>query len=137
MTLLLEASAAQYRSALGGLERNRSFLPALRTNGSGLRANPMTAARALRLALLAALGVIRKLFVVEENLLASRENKVGAAVNAFQDSIGKFHGRLPQSRGFHRNRPLGGNDLPVPVPCFPVSVRDTQQGPGPHEKVRR
>jgi hypothetical protein len=42
----------------------------------------LTSANALRLALLAALGVVLELFVVEEDLLAGREDKLGAAVNA-------------------------------------------------------
>jgi len=41
------------------------------------------------------LGVVLELLVVEEELLACCENKLGAAVNALQDSIGEFHGRLP------------------------------------------
>jgi hypothetical protein len=41
------------------------------------------------------LGVVLELFIVEEQLLACRENKLGAAVNTLQDSIGEFHGRLP------------------------------------------
>jgi hypothetical protein len=41
------------------------------------------------------LGVVLELLIVEEELLACSENKLGAAVNAFQDSIGEFHGRLP------------------------------------------
>jgi hypothetical protein len=44
--------------------------------------------------LFAALGVVLELFVVEEDLLACRENKLGAAVNTREDSIGEFHGRL-------------------------------------------
>lgn len=55
----------------------------------------MTAASALCLALLAALGVILELLVVEEDLFASREDKIGAAVDTFQYSIGEFHDRLP------------------------------------------
>ena len=77
------------------LERNRSFGPALRTSSSGLRTNPLVAADALRLALLAALGIVLELFVVEENLLAGRKNELGAAVDALEYSIGEFHGRLP------------------------------------------
>jgi hypothetical protein len=61
----------------------------------------------LRLALLAALGIVLELFVVEEELLACRKNELGAAVDALEYSIGEFHGRLPQSRDVHRNRPLG------------------------------
>jgi hypothetical protein len=55
----------------------------------------LIAANALRLALLAALGVVLELFIVEEDLLARRKNKLGAAVDALQYSIRKFHGRLP------------------------------------------
>jgi len=57
----------------------------------------LIAANALRLALLAALGVVRELFVVEKNLLAGCKNKIGAAVNALQDSIREFHSRLPKT----------------------------------------
>jgi hypothetical protein len=36
---------------------------------------------------------------VEEELLAGCENKFVAAIDALQNSVGKFHGRLPQRRG--------------------------------------
>jgi hypothetical protein len=68
----------------------------------------MIASNALRLALFAALGVVLELFVVEEDLLAGCENELGAAVDALQYSIREFHGRLPQNRDVHRNRPCGG-----------------------------
>jgi hypothetical protein len=55
----------------------------------------VVAPHALCLALLAALGVVFEVFVVKKHLLAGRENKLGAAVNAFKDSIREFHGRLP------------------------------------------
>jgi hypothetical protein len=41
-------------------------------------------------------GVILELFVVEEKLLAGRENKLGTAIAAFQNSVRKLHGRLPK-----------------------------------------
>jgi hypothetical protein len=41
------------------------------------------------------LGIVLELFIVEEGLLACRENKLSSAVDAFQGSIGEFHGRLP------------------------------------------
>ena len=41
------------------------------------------------------LGVVLKLFIVEKDLLARSKNKLSAAVNACEDSIGKFHCRLP------------------------------------------
>jgi hypothetical protein len=44
------------------------------------------------------LGIVFELFVVEEDLLASRKDKFGAAVAAFQYSIREFHGRYPRNR---------------------------------------
>ena len=84
LSLLLEAGSAQHRPALRGLEGNRGLRAALRAGGARLRADLLVAADALRLALLAALGVVLELFVVEENLLARRKDKLGAAVNALQ-----------------------------------------------------
>jgi hypothetical protein len=50
------------------------------------------------------LGVVLELLIVEKDLLARCKYKIGAAVNAFQDSIGKLHGRLP-SQETDRSRP--------------------------------
>jgi hypothetical protein len=50
----------------------------------------------LGLALLTALGVVLKLFIVKEKLLTRGENELIAAVYALEDSILKFHGRLPR-----------------------------------------
>jgi hypothetical protein len=44
------------------------------------------------------LGIVLELFVVEEKLLTGGENKFSAAVVALQDSVDKFHGRLPRRR---------------------------------------
>jgi hypothetical protein len=41
------------------------------------------------------LGVVFELFVVEKQLLAGGEHKVGSAVSTLQISISEFHGRLP------------------------------------------
>jgi hypothetical protein len=43
-------------------------------------------------------GLILELLVVEEKLLAGGKYKLGSAVAARQNSVCKFHGRLPQSR---------------------------------------
>jgi hypothetical protein len=94
--LLLEAGPAQHGPTLGWLEGNRGGGATLRTGGPGLRAHTRAAAGALRLALLAVLGVVLELFVVEEKLLAGGENELSAAIDALQNSIGKFHGRIPQ-----------------------------------------
>src|ERR1017187_1092432 len=64
--LFLEAGAAEYRPALGRLEGNRSFRAALRTGGSGLRANLRPALGALCLALFAMPWVVLELLIVEE-----------------------------------------------------------------------
>jgi len=98
LLLLLKADAAQNRPALRRLEGHRCCLAALRAVDPGLRPHPRAAADALRLALLAMLGVVLELFVVEEELLAGSEYKLGAAIAALQDSVGKFHGRLPHRR---------------------------------------
>lgn len=94
--VLLKTGPAEDRPALGWLERNRGWLTACRTGGPGFRAHFGCPVGTLRLALLTALGVVRELFVVEEELLASREHELGAAIDALQNSIRKFHGRLPQ-----------------------------------------
>jgi hypothetical protein len=44
------------------------------------------------------LGVVLELLVVEEKLLSCGEYKLSTAVIAFQDSVDKFHGRLPRRR---------------------------------------
>jgi hypothetical protein len=44
------------------------------------------------------LWVILELLIVEEQLLASRKNKLGATIVALQNSVDKFHGRLPWGR---------------------------------------
>jgi len=41
------------------------------------------------------LGIVFELFIVEKQLLAGREHKVGAAIIALQYSVDEFHGRLP------------------------------------------
>ena len=51
------------------------------------------------------LGIVLELFVVEEKLLAGGEYEFSAAIDALQDLILEFHGRLPQEQGMGRNRP--------------------------------
>jgi hypothetical protein len=58
---------------------------------------------------------------VEEELLAGCKNKLGAAVDALQDSVRIFHGRLPQNRE-------NTNRLLCVRTCrsrFPVVVRES------------
>jgi hypothetical protein len=84
--LLLKAGAAQHRPALGRLEGHRRLSPhseqVVRVSGRTLE----PAANALGLALLAVLGVVLELFVVEEKLLAGGEHELGAAIDALQYS---------------------------------------------------
>jgi len=87
----LEARPAQHRPALRGLEGNGRRLAALRAVRPGFRAHPRVPVGALRLALFAVLGVVPELFVVEEHLLARGEHKLGAAIDALQNSVRKFH----------------------------------------------
>ena len=103
--MLLKTGPAQHGPALGRLEGNRGGFTALRAGGPGFRTHFGAPAGTLRLALLAMLGVVFELFVVEEELLAGCKNKLGAAVDALQDSVRIFHGRLPQDRET-TNRPF-------------------------------
>jgi len=96
--LLLEADAAEHRPALRRPEGNRRLLAALRAVDARLRAYPGAAAHTLGLAHFAVLGVVLELFIVEEQLLTRSKNKLGAAIAALQDSVYKFHGRLPQRK---------------------------------------
>jgi len=64
--VLLKAGTAKNGPTLGGLEWHRRFFAALRTVGSRFRAHAGAASDALGLALLAMLGVVFELFIVEE-----------------------------------------------------------------------
>jgi hypothetical protein len=44
------------------------------------------------------LGIVLELLIVEEELLAGSEDELGATVIALQNSVRKFHGRLPRRR---------------------------------------
>jgi hypothetical protein len=95
LALLLKAGTAEHWPALGRLEWHSGFGPALGTSGPSLGANLLVSTNPLRLALLATLGVVLELLVVEKDLLAGCKNKLGAAVDTCEYSIGEFHGRLP------------------------------------------
>jgi len=100
--LPLETGAAQDRPALRGFEGNRRFGPTLRAGCPGLCADPRVTAGAFGLALFAALRVVFELLIVEEELLARRENEIGAAVYTLQYAILEIHGRFPAGR-LHRS----------------------------------
>jgi hypothetical protein len=94
-TLLLETRPAKHRPALRRLERHGRFLAALGARCPRLRAHPGTAAHTFRLALLTVLGIVFELLIVEKQLLASCEHKIGSAIVALQYSVDEFHDRLP------------------------------------------
>jgi len=123
----LETAAAEHGSALGGLKGDSGFGSAFRTGGTSFRAHFLAAADPFRLALLAALGVVLKLFVVEEDLLARRKNELRAAVYARQNSISEFHWPASLNRESHRNRPLDSAAGPGSLIPFVIPP----QGPGP------
>ena len=132
--LLLEAGPAQNRSPLGGLERHRSLSAAGRARGAGFRPHPGSSAGALCLALLAALGVISEFLVVEKKLLACSEHKISSAIDALENLILEFHGRLPRSREGCRVRPQLGMSA-GPDPCLQTSVNN--EGPGRKKSAAR
>jgi hypothetical protein len=57
-----------------------------------------TPVRALGLALFAPLRIVLEILVVEEKLFASGKDKFRTAVNALENLIREFHGRLPRRR---------------------------------------
>jgi len=122
--MLLKACSTQHRPALSRFEGNGGFRPALGTGGAGFRTHLLVSAQPLSLALFAALGVVFELFVVEEDLLASSEDKFCAAVNARKYSISEFHGRLPWKWGLVEI----GLDAQDRRSRFPDSVRDSHHG---------
>jgi hypothetical protein len=75
------------------------------------------------------LGIVFELFVVEEDLLASGKYELGAAVNALEDSIGEFHGRLP-SQGLPPKSAIALQELAGPGSLSSFVLH--YKGPGPH-----
>jgi hypothetical protein len=80
--LLLIADAAEHWAALGWPEGDRRLLAALCAGGASLRTHSGASLGALRLARLAVLGVVLELFIVEEELFAGGEYKLGVAIDA-------------------------------------------------------
>ncbi len=93
---LLETRAAQHRPALRGTEGDGCLLATCGALGARFSADARASICTLSLALLAALGIVFKLFIVKEKLLTGGEDKLVTAIYALKDSILKFHGRLPR-----------------------------------------
>jgi hypothetical protein len=93
---------------------------------AGFRPYPRTPIGALGLALLAALGIVLEIFVVEKKLLARGEDEFRAAINALQYFIREIHGRLPRRRDLLKS----AIDLICagPVPC--LRTLSNNKGPG-------
>src|SRR5579859_1722794 len=94
---LLEAFAAENRTALRGTEGHRRFLAALRTIGFRFGAHGRVAPAAsatfgaLGFASLAALGLVLEALVRKKHLFARSKHKLGAALRTLQDLIVVFH----------------------------------------------
>ena len=85
--LLLKTGTTEYRPALVGTEWDGGLCAAFGANGAGFGACTRGAGGSLGLALLAVLGVIDKLFGVEEPLFVGGEDEVLPADDALQDPI--------------------------------------------------
>src|SRR5665213_1730051 len=89
----LKARTAQNRRATGRLKRNRCGRSTFGTIRLSFGAYPYLGA-SLGFASLAAFWGVFELFFEEEELLSSRENELGVAINALQNPVRKFHGLL-------------------------------------------
>ena len=82
-----EASAAVYRSVIGGLEGNLSFLSALSAYGGEVLARSLACVLSGVTASLAALGLVQKASFLVESLLACGEYEFSAAFLAHKSLI--------------------------------------------------
>jgi len=84
-----EALAAEYRPALSRFEGYRGFPAALGAGGGGLRLalSPGRTALALILAVLAPLGFVLEVLVVEEVLFSRREYEIRSAIYALEGAV--------------------------------------------------
>src|SRR4026208_863745 len=97
---LLEAFLAEDRSALRGTEGHRGVLAARRAGGLGLdaiahRRPGAHPARSLRLARLAALGLVLELLVSEEELFTRRPDELRRTVHTPQGLVLELHRSPP------------------------------------------
>jgi hypothetical protein len=96
LRLSLKTRTAQNRRATGRLKRNRCGRSTFGTIRLGFGAYPYLGV-SLGLAFLAAFWVVFEMFFDEEESLSSRENELGAAINALQNPVRKFHGLLSEA----------------------------------------
>jgi hypothetical protein len=89
---LLKTRAAKHWPSLGWLEGNSCLRVALGTDSARFCSDPApSSGSTLYFALLAALGIVLKLLVVEEKLLSGREYKITSAIGALQYLIDELH----------------------------------------------
>lgn len=101
-TTLLEALPAKHWPSLRRFKRHSRLLAAVRAGSARfyfliavLRCRADSSS-AFCLTRLAALGLVLELFIVEEKLFASREEKLRAAVDALQQPVLEFHVDSPR-----------------------------------------
>jgi len=87
-----EAFPAIHRTSLRRLEGHRGFPTALRAHGHGFRFGESRTGGALALyfAILAALGLVLKVLVVEEVLFSRCKYEICSAINALENAILKL-----------------------------------------------
>jgi hypothetical protein len=99
LPFLLKAFPAQYGPPLGRTKWNRRLLTALGATGTSLGLDVGLAMDGAQyrdpfpLTVLAALGFVLELLVVEEQLFACREHEVRATIDAFQHLVLEFHAK--------------------------------------------
>ena len=100
--LLFETRPAQYRPTLSRKERDRSHLRTYRTNRFGFRASLGFSSFSRSAASLTTPGIVRELLFKKEQLFVGGENKIGAAVFAWQnpiyENVGLEHARRPSEK---------------------------------------
>ena len=98
---LLKAFAAKHRTALRWLERDRCFPLATGADGLGFHSLIVAAVLgqsqclgAFTLAVFTAFRFVLELFIVEEELFTSGENKVGATIYTLENFVLEVHLRV-------------------------------------------
>ena len=109
---LLKAFAAKYRTALRWLKRYCSFPLAAGADGLGFHSLVVAAILrqsqrlgAFTLAVFAAFRFVFELFIVEEELFTSGENKVGATIHTLENFVLEVHLRVPPYPAFTPRNP--------------------------------
>ena len=117
---LLKTLPAKHWTPLRGFERNGCFPLAPGANGLGF--DPLIIAAILRqsqglgpfaFAVFAAFGFVLELFIVKEELFASGENKICAAIHALENLVLELHLRVPPFLHSPQGTGTGGHTYPM------------------------